>query len=108
MFLRNAWYVAGWATEITRDLCPIQVLGEKIVIYRKEDGAPAALEDSCPHRRLPLSMGRLIGDHVECGYHGLTFDCAGKCIRVPGQDRIPPKARVRSYPVAEKWGLVWI
>lgn len=108
MFLRNAWYVAGWEDAIDRTLKPIQVLGEKVVIFRRENGEPAALADSCPHRRLPLSMGRLHGDHVECGYHGMTFDCAGSCVRIPGQERIPPAANVRAYPVAEKWGLVWI
>ncbi|HMG51687.1 MAG TPA: aromatic ring-hydroxylating dioxygenase subunit alpha, partial [Inquilinus sp.] len=55
-----------------------------------------------------LSMGRLKGDEVECGYHGLTFDCSGACTRVPGAERIPHVARVRSYPVEERYGLVWI
>jgi vanillate O-demethylase monooxygenase subunit len=83
-------------------------MGEDIVVYRKENGDPAALEDSCPHRKLPLSMGRLHGDEVECGYHGLTFDCAGACTKVPGQQRIPPSVKVKSYPVLDRFGLVWI
>ncbi len=107
-YLRNVWYVAADATEVTRTLKRIRVLGEEIVIYRKESGEPAALEDACPHRKLPLSMGRLQGDEVECGYHGLTFDCAGACTRVPGQERIPPSIRVKSYPVLDRFGLVWI
>jgi len=108
MFMRNAWYVAAWDHEVGRDLKPVTLLNENVVLYRKNDGAPAALEDACPHRKLPLSMGRLKGDEVECGYHGLTFDCAGGCTRVPGAERIPHVARVRSYPVAERYGLVWI
>lgn len=108
MFLRNAWYVADWANTINRDLRGIMVLGEKIVAYRTQAGKPVALQDACPHRKLPLSMGRLRGDEIECGYHGLTFDCSGACTRVYGQDRIPPTARVHSYPVADKWGLTWI
>ena len=78
------------------------------MLYRTEAGAPVALIDRCAHRFAPLSLGTLKGDHVECGYHGLTYDCSGACVRVPGQDRIPPAARVRSYPTAEKFGLVWI
>jgi phenylpropionate dioxygenase-like ring-hydroxylating dioxygenase large terminal subunit len=108
MYLRNAWYVAAWDHEITRDPKQIKVLGDKIVVYRTQVGAPVALLDACPHRKLPLSKGRIKGDHIECGYHGLTFDCAGSCVRVPGQDRIPASANVHAYPVESRYGLVWI
>ena len=108
MFLRNAWYVAAWDHEVGRSLKPVTMLGDAIVLYRTEAGAAVALEDACPHRKLPLSMGRLKGDEVECGYHGLTFDCAGACTRVPGAERIPHVARVRSYPIAERYGLLWV
>src|SRR5262249_50268428 len=56
----------------------------------------------------PLSMGRLKGDAIECGYHGMTFDGSGRCTRIPGQPLIPGNARVRSYPVVERMGLAWI
>ena len=108
MFLRNCWYVAAWDHEVGRDLKPFRILGEDIVLYRKTDGAAAALEDACPHRKLPLSMGRIKGDDVECGYHGLTFDCTGTCTRVPGAEKIPHVARVQSYPLVERYGLLWI
>jgi phenylpropionate dioxygenase-like ring-hydroxylating dioxygenase large terminal subunit len=108
MYLRNVWYVAAEAADVTRDLRRIRVLGEDICIYRTERGDPVALEDACPHRKLPLSMGRVKGDMVECGYHGLTFDRSGACQRVPGQSRIPPGARVHAYPTLERYGLVWI
>lgn len=108
MFLRNAWYVAAWDRDVGAGLVPTTVLGEAIVMYRKLDGNVAALEDACPHRKLPLSMGRLKGDEVECGYHGLTFDCSGACVRSPGAERIPPSARVRAYPVESRYGLLWV
>jgi vanillate O-demethylase monooxygenase subunit len=108
MFLRNAWYVAGWSHDVGRDLAPVTMLGENIVLYRRRDGRLAALEDACPHRKLPLSMGRIKGDDVECGYHGLTFDCSGTCTRVPGAERIPHVACVRCYPVEERYDLIWI
>ena len=109
MFLRNAWYVASWSRDVGRALKAETFLGETIVLYRKEDGTPVALEDACPHRKLPLSKGRLRGDTVECGYHGLTFDCAGDCVAAPTQpDRIPARARVRSYPVVDRYRLLWI
>lgn len=108
MFLNNAWYVAAWDHEITRDLKQIVVLGRKICLFRTEAGEIIGLEDACPHRKLPLSSGRLKGDTVECGYHGLTFDCAGRCVWAPGQGRIPSNARVHAYPVHEKYGMVWV
>ncbi|MGI9204744.1 MAG: Rieske 2Fe-2S domain-containing protein [Woeseiaceae bacterium] len=108
MFLRNAWYVAGLRADITRELAPLTILGERIVFYRKHDGTPVALEDACPHRKLPLSKGRLREDAVECGYHGLKFDCTGKCIAAPTQKLIPASAQVKSFPCTDQYGLVWI
>ncbi len=109
MYLRNTWYVAATSREIDQTLKHLKILDENIVFYRTVSGAPVALEDACPHRKLPLSMGRIIDDTVECGYHGLTFDCTGACVAAPTQEgQIPPGAKVRSYPVADKWGLVWI
>ncbi|MEM0936301.1 MAG: aromatic ring-hydroxylating dioxygenase subunit alpha [Pseudomonadota bacterium] len=109
MFLKNAWYVAAWSSEVGRNLKAVTYLSENIVLFRTEDGAPAALEDACPHRKLPLSAGRLKGDTVECGYHGLTFDCAGTCVAAPTQSsRIPRRAVVKSYPVVDRYRLLWI
>jgi phenylpropionate dioxygenase-like ring-hydroxylating dioxygenase large terminal subunit len=108
VFLKNAWYVAAQDHEVTRALLATRILGESIVLYRTVGGAPVALEDACPHRKLPLSMGRLKGDELECGYHGLVFNCEGQCTRVPGATRIPPAAKVRSYPTLSRYGLVWI
>ena len=107
-FVRNAWYVASLSKDIGRELTHRTILEEPVVLYRTEAGAPVAMEDRCPHRFLPLSMGKLKGDAIECGYHGLTFDCTGQCIRVPGQDNIPSSAKVRSYPVRDNMGLLWI
>jgi len=109
MFIRNAWYVAGWSHEFTAELTPLTVLGDNIVFYRTSTGSAVALEDACPHRRLPLSMGRLCGDTIECGYHGLTFNPEGRCVNAPTQpDSIPVRARVRAYPVEDRYGLLWI
>ena len=107
-FLRNAWYVAAFSREVARTPVASRLLGEGVVLYRTEGGQPVALEDACPHRRLPLSMGRVKGDAIECGYHGLTFDCSGSCIDAATQDRIPANARVRSYPVRDRYGLVFV
>jgi vanillate O-demethylase monooxygenase subunit len=84
------------------------LLDEPVVLYRAEDGRPVALEDRCCHRHAPLSRGRLVGDAVECPYHGFTYDPSGACILVPGQPKVPPGARVKSYPVVERHRWIWI
>src|SRR5215470_17852011 len=108
MFLRNYWYVAAQDHEIARQPIGRVILGEPIVFYRKEDGTAVALEDRCAHRHLPLSMGKLVGDILQCHYHGLRYDETGTCVRVPGQDMIPRSAKVKSYPVVERYHWLWI
>jgi vanillate O-demethylase monooxygenase subunit len=79
-------------------------------VFRTADGRFVALEDRCCHRLAPLSKGRREGDCVRCGYHGLRFDADGRCVEVPGLDRVPPGARVKAYPIAvkNKWVFVWM
>jgi vanillate O-demethylase monooxygenase subunit len=107
-FPLNAWYAAAWAHEIGRALTPRTVCNRDMVLYRREDGAIAALEDACWHRLLPLSLGRLQGDDVVCGYHGLVFNAAGRCTHMPAQKTINPSACVPAFPVAERDGMVWV
>ena len=60
-FVRNAWYVAGWSSEFGKDLIAVKILDENIVMYRNSKSQVIAMEDRCPHRFIPLSMGKLIG-----------------------------------------------
>lgn len=108
MFVRNAWYVAGWSSEFGDELQRVTMLEQHLVMYRTSSGEVVALNDRCPHRLLPLSKGKRIGDDIQCGYHGMTFDCAGKCVRIPGQDNVPSTAYVESYPVIEKNAIVFV
>ena len=108
MFIRDAWYVAAWDRDLGNALLSVTLLGEHIVLYRQSNGRAAALKDACAHRKLPLSMGRITGDTIECGYHGLRFDAAGACVHIPCSDRIPKNARVHSYPVESRYGLLWL
>jgi len=107
-YVKNAWYVAGWASEFDGELRRVTILEEHVVMFRNSGGQVIALEDRCPHRMLPLSKGKLIGDDIQCGYHGLTFNCEGKCIRIPGQTNLPASAGVPAYTVHEKHDIVWI
>jgi len=108
MFVRNAWYVIAWASEIGLRPLARTVLGEAVVVFRRESGALAAVEDRCCHRGLPLSLGEVRGETIVCGYHGLSYDGAGKCVAIPGQDSVPARMQVRAYPVCEQDELVWI
>lgn len=110
-WLQNAWYVAA----CSRDLAQGGVLGRIIMnhglaIYRTAEGKVVALEDRCPHRYAPLSLGHVCKDgRIACPYHGLEFDADGACTHNPhGDGRIPRAAVVRSYPVDEKYGFIWV
>lgn len=107
-FVRNAWYVVGWSRDFGEALTPITVMNEPLVLFRTSDGGIVALEDRCPHKLLPLSKGKRIGDTIQCGYHGMTFDGSGACVRVPGQTNVPRSAYVDAFPIEERHGIVWI
>jgi phenylpropionate dioxygenase-like ring-hydroxylating dioxygenase large terminal subunit len=83
-------------------------LNEPVVFYRREDGAPVALEDRHIHRSLPPYQGSLVGDSIQCASHGLIYDCAGACIKIPGQPEVPSNARIKSYPVVDRHDCTWI
>jgi vanillate O-demethylase monooxygenase subunit len=107
-FLRNHWYVGALARDIGRQPLQSWILGEPVVLFRKLDGEPVALRDRCPHRHAPLSLGKLIDDRIQCGYHGMQFDCTGACTLVPGETAIPSTLRVERFGAVEKHGFVWI
>jgi vanillate O-demethylase monooxygenase subunit len=109
-FLKDAWYCAGWAEELIAGK-PIQrrLLGEPVLLYRREEGAPVALGDRCPHRFAPLHLGRQEGDNIACPYHGLVFGPDGDCVHNPhGDGAIPKAAKVARYPLVERWAALWI
>jgi phenylpropionate dioxygenase-like ring-hydroxylating dioxygenase large terminal subunit len=109
-FLENCWYVAAWDHEVEpgRALAR-RLLNQPIALYRTENGEAHALFDRCPHRFAPLSQGTVCGSALACRYHGLEFDGTGACTRNPhGHGAIPAAARVRSFPLVERYSLLWI
>jgi vanillate O-demethylase monooxygenase subunit len=110
-YLRNAWYCAGWADQLPDGgVLGLTILKEPVVVYREGNGSVSALEDRCPHRFAPLSMGKVLGgNRLQCPYHGLEFDRSGACVRNPhGDKRIPTRAKVKSYPAVEKHKAIWV
>jgi vanillate O-demethylase monooxygenase subunit len=111
-FIRNRWYPGAWSHELApspQGIKPIgrKILGEDIAFYRTATGKAVALASSCPHRYAPLEYGDIIGENLKCRYHGLQFAPDGKCAVDPGSDK-PPAMRVKSYPIDEKDGMIFI
>ena len=112
--LRELWYLAA----LSRDVRPGRLrhemlLGEPLVLGRTKAGDAFALRDICPHRGIPLSKGRLCADGtLECAYHGWRFRGDGSCAAIPslvgGEDVEPSRIHVRSYPLREQDGLIWV
>jgi phenylpropionate dioxygenase-like ring-hydroxylating dioxygenase large terminal subunit len=106
---RNQWYVAAFGHEVTREPLHRLLCGDPVVLYRDQAGKPVALFDRCPHRGMRLSNGgMLIGDNIQCNYHGLQFGADGRCKLIPSGGVPVSALSVHVYPVEEKSGWIWI
>jgi phenylpropionate dioxygenase-like ring-hydroxylating dioxygenase large terminal subunit len=110
MFLYNNWYVAAFSSEVvTGTPLARRILNQPVALFRTASGAVAALEDRCIHRGMPLAEGgECEGEIIRCPYHGLEYDGTGACTKIPGQDAVPAAAAIRSYPIVERYELLWI
>ena len=109
VFLYNHWYIVGFRRDLTSKPRRVIVAGLPLALYRLNDGSAVALEDRCPHREVPLSMGSVQSDGtLQCLYHGIRFDKHGACKFIPEDTRIPAGAQVRSFPVREHGEWVWV
>jgi len=108
-FLRNAWYMAGWAEQLSDKPLRIKILGRGIALYRLSNGEAVAIGDRCAHRFASLGDGKIVNDSLQCPYHGLRYDRTGQCVHNPhGDGAIPPRARVDSYRLIERHHGLWI
>jgi vanillate O-demethylase monooxygenase subunit len=107
MYPKNIWYVACTPDEIDGKPLGRTICGEKIVFYRGADNKVAAVEDFCPHRGAPLSLGFVRDGNLVCGYHGLEMGCDGKVVSMPGQ-RVRGFPCIRRYAVEERYGFIWV
>lgn len=108
-FVRNRWYVAAWDCEVGAKPLARTICGEPIVLYRKLAGDVVALRDACPHRLLPLSVGKREGDALRCRYHGLKLGPDGVPVEMPlKNDAVNKKLCVQTYAVTEKHRYVWV
>jgi phenylpropionate dioxygenase-like ring-hydroxylating dioxygenase large terminal subunit len=107
-WVTDAWYAALWGERLPAGtLVARTLLDTEIVLFRGENG-PAALEDCCMHRFVPLHLGNVEAGRVRCGYHGLQYDAQGACVHNPHGTGKLPAGRVRSFPAVEKHGMIWV
>ena len=108
----NQWYAILESNEIKKGkIVGVTRMGEKMVAWRNTRGELSVMSDKCPHRGVALSAGKLVGDCIQCPFHGFEYDTSGTCKLVPanGAGSEPPKAlHIRSYPVREEHGFVYI
>jgi len=107
MFPKNAWYVACMPDDIADKPLGRKICGESMVFYRGPEGQAVALEDFCPHRGAPLSLGKVENGKLTCGYHGLEMGCDGKTVAMPGQ-RVRGFPPIRKFAVIERYGFIWV
>ena len=108
--LPNQWFILCTARELGQKPLARTLQGVPLVLFRDAAGKPAALADRCPHRNVPLSLGRVVQGQLQCGYHGWRFDGAGQCRAVPGFTG-EPEAKSRcatAYATREQEGFVWV
>lgn len=113
MMFTNVWYIADWSHSLTDKPVKVKMLGHEFVLFRDGAGKAVCLSNTCCHRGASLAQGKCHGDGtVACVFHGWRFDARGRCTRIPSQANptadIPAAAKVDSYPVEERHGLIWV
>ena len=111
VLIKNQWYAVEFGSAVGAQPVKVPVHGHDLALFRTSDGAVHAHSDLCVHRGGSLSGGRVVGDCLECPYHGWRYDKEGVCSRIPANRAdapIPRKARVDTYPCLERYGFVWV
>lgn len=106
----NHWYAVARSSEVTKKPIGVTLWQNSIALYRNSEGKIQAIADRCPHRFVKLSRGQVVGDAIECAYHGWQIGGAGECVKVPylePQQKLPA-CRVKTYPVREQDGFIWV
>ena len=106
----NFWYPVCITTDLTDKPLRAQILGLQFVAFRDADGQAHVLADTCIHRGGSLSKGKVVNGRLACPYHGWQYDGSGRCMHIPSLDesnKIPGRAKVDSYPVIERYGIVF-
>jgi nitrite reductase/ring-hydroxylating ferredoxin subunit len=104
-----SWFLVALSSELDSGaVIGRDFLGTRVVAYRGADGSPVVQNGWCPHLGADLSVGQVIAGRLRCAYHHWSFDAAGRCVHIPTGDKVPPGARIATFPAAEAWGLIWV
>ncbi len=105
----KGWYIACSSQEILLGQAKsIELCGQKIVLFRGEDGKVNAMDAYCPHLGTDLGIGKVDGNYIRCFFHHWAFDGSGKCQDIPCQNTIPKRAKLQAYATDEKYGFIWV
>ena len=108
--LRDYWYAVARSDQVTERPIDARLFGEDYVVWRADGGVHAA-PAACPHRGAALAQGWVVDGCLVCPYHGWRYDASGACVLIPASTPdvpIPPRARLRTLPADERYGLVWV
>ena len=108
---RACWHPVAFAGDVADRPVHADLLGEPLVIWRGAGRAPRVMSDLCVHRGTALSLGWVAGDELVCPYHAWRYGADGRCTAIPQKEdpaAVPAKARVRSFLVQERYGLIWV
>jgi len=105
MGMLDHWQPVARVSDLGRKPLPVVIAGNQVAVFRTESGALGAVADACPHRRLKLSAGEVVGEKLQCRYHGWTFDACGE-----GESPGSPKMSTctTSYDIREEYGLIFV
>jgi phenylpropionate dioxygenase-like ring-hydroxylating dioxygenase large terminal subunit len=109
-FLKDLWYAVARIDDVRARPTTVRLFGEEFVLWAPAEGAAVMCAPICPHRGAHLSAATVRGATLQCCYHGWQFDSSGACVHIPQLEPgipVPSKARVRTYPVVERYGLCW-
>lgn len=106
----RGWFVIQFSDELKPgDVKPLRYFGKDLVLFRTESGRPAILDAYCPHLGAHLGYGgKIKGESIECPFHAWRFDCEGSCVDVPYAKMIPRKAKIATWPIEEKNGMIYV
>jgi phenylpropionate dioxygenase-like ring-hydroxylating dioxygenase large terminal subunit len=107
--IAKGWYIAFPSNELPqKKVKSVEICGQRITVFRGEDGQARALAAYCPHLGTDLGIGQVDGNWIRCAFHHWAFDETGSCQNIPCQSEIPAKAKLQAYATEEKYGFIWI